>query len=321
MFRAGWIVSAMTRKRPNEAAYKRVNATRVDDSAPVEDTTSRSLTVGRRMASAPLPKRLEPLRSVAKKLAWTAFEARLVDSPARYAFRELVRPRVADYSLRHSGGRVVLRHRSGDIDIFRKFYAYGYYDWPPEVSARLRGLGRPVRVLDLGANIGMFDVHTLAAIDVGQVVAFEPDPANADVLARVRAANGGDWNLVRACASNRSGMVMFKSGDKNFSRIEETGDFSIPTVDVYPYVDDADLVKMNIEGSEWEVLGDARLADATAVWIVEYHRMRNPDADIYQLVRSLFERAGYTTRVAVKHDQNGLIWAWKQDRGRGPNPA
>jgi FkbM family methyltransferase len=280
---------------------------------------TRTVSLGRRLNTAPWPAPLSALRSGARKLAWTAFEARQVRSPLRYAFHELIAPQLAEYQLRQGSGRISVRHRSGDIDIFRKFYAYGYYDWPAEVRAELTELGRAIHVLDLGANIGFFDVHARDQFAISDVVCFEPDPANAGVLERVRDANGGNWEIVRACASNREGQVMFTSGRHNFSRIEVDGDHPVPAVDVFPYVAKADLVKMNIEGSEWEILQDDRLADCSAVWIVEYHRIRNPAGDITTVARNLFERAGYATRVAVSHGDNGLMWAWRDDRA--PLPA
>jgi FkbM family methyltransferase len=279
---------------------------------PRSSSPSRSVSVGQRLTTVPWPERLEAVRSGTKKLAWTAFEARLVRTPLRYVFRELVHPTLGDYTLRNGAGRFSVRHRSGDIDILRKFYGYRYYAWPPEALHVLRSLRRRVNVLDLGANIGFFEVHASGDLPIGRVVAFEPDPGNADVLERVREENGADWELVRACASNADGLATFKSGRHNFSMISDDGDRSVPTVDVFPYVADADLVKMNIEGSEWEILQDERLAETRTVWIVEYHRIRNPSADITSLARGLFEQAGYVTRVAMQHTGNGLLWAWRE---------
>jgi len=232
-------------------------------------------------------------------------------TPLRYAARELTTHKRADYALRNGGGRLTVRHRSGDIDILRKFYAYGYYDLPDEVATPLRSLGRPVNVLDLGANIGLFEVFTRDRLTIGDVVCFEPDPANGAVLGRTRNANGADWEIVKACASNRDGHARFNTGRKNFSRIGDSGDIDIATVDVFPYIARADLVKMNIEGSEWDVLEDPRLADTSVKWIVEYHHIASPDPDIHTLSRKLFERAGYTVRLAAKTRDNGLFWAWK----------
>jgi FkbM family methyltransferase len=268
--------------------------------------------VGRWLNNARLPAALEAVRSGAKKLVWTAFEAHLVSTSLTYAYRELVRPpSLGDYEMRHSGARFSIRHRSGDVDIFRKFYAYRLYEWPPEVRARLAGLGRPVNILDLGANIGFFDLHAREQVAIGRVVAFEPDPANSAVFERVRNANRANWELVRACAANRDGVVSFRRGAHNFSRIDHDSDFTVPAVDVLPYIAQADIVKMNIEGSEWEILQDPRIAATDVVWIVEYHRIGNPEDDITSLVRKLFLRCGYATSVTVSHENNGLVWAWK----------
>jgi len=271
----------------------------------------RSVRAGKRLSAARWPRRLEGARAAIKKLGWTAVEARQVSTPFRYVARELTSGRRADYALRGSGTRFSVRHRSGDIDIFRKFYGYGYYEPPAEVLAALRSLQRPVNVLDLGANIGFFEVFTRDRLPIGRVVCFEPDPANAGVLESVRTANGGEWEIVRACASNRDGSVRFNTGRKNFSRIGEAGDLEIATVDVFGRIAQADLVKMNIEGSEWDVLRDPRLAQTSVSWIVEYHRIASPEPDIHALSRSLFERAGYTVRLAAKTEDNGLLWAWK----------
>ena len=275
------------------------------------DPVSPAAKLGRRVLRADLPQWLEPLRSAVKKLVWTAVEARAVRSPFRYAFRELVRPTVAEYELRSGKGRIVLRHRSGDIAIFHKFYAYGLYDWPATVFTTLKGLGRPVNVVDLGGNIGFFDVHTSEKIDVGRVVVVEPDPNNAAVLEQVRDANHAHWEIIQSCASNRAHLVSFRSGFHNLSRIDADGDQSIAAIDVFPLVGEADLVKMNIEGAEWDILQDPRLADTSCVWIVEYHRIANPEPRITELIRRLFEQAGYTTNVVMNHDENGLLWAWK----------
>lgn len=271
----------------------------------------RTVRLGQRITSRRWPRQLDGLRTASKKVAWTTVEARLVSSPVRYALRELTTRRRGDYALRDGTGRFSVRHRSGDIDILRKFYAYHYYDLPAEVDGRLRALGRAVNVLDLGANIGLFEVFTRGLLPIGRVVCFEPDPANAAMLERVRIANGADWKIVRACASNRDGSARFNTGRKNFSRIGSGGDTDVAVLDVFAHIAEADLVKMNIEGSEWDVLHDPRLAETSSSWIVEYHRIGTPHPDIHTLARRLFERAGYTTRLAAKTEDNGLLWAWR----------
>ena len=270
-----------------------------------------SVRFGRRLASARLPRWLETPRRAAKRVAWTWVESRRVDTPLRYAARELMTHRRAAYRAHDGTARFVLRHRSGDIEIFRKFYAYGYYNLPATVSERLEALGRAVNVLDLGANIGFFEVFTRDRLQIGRVVCVEPDPYNSDVLDQVRRLNGADWEIMRACAAASDGTTQFNTGRKNLSRIGSDGDITIATRDVFPLIAAADLVKMNIEGSEWEVLADERLASTDAIWIVEYHRIANPDQDIHGHVRRLFEAGGYVVQQAQKGEENGLLWAWR----------
>jgi FkbM family methyltransferase len=272
----------------------------------------RSVLVGRRVTSARWPRRLGWLQKATKKLAWTAVEARQVDTPVRYALRELTSRRRGVYSLRDGGSRFVVRHRSGDVEIFRKFYGYGYYSLPEEIASPLHALERPVNVLDLGANIGFFEIFTRSRLPIGRVVCVEPDPYNRAVLDQARAANSADWQIVAACAANRDGTATFSTGHKNLSRIASGGDATIDTVDVFPYIADADLVKMNIEGSEWEILKDPRLVSTSVCWMVEYHHIASPDPDIHGLVKRLFADAGYTVRLASQSaDRNGLLWAWR----------
>lgn len=271
----------------------------------------RSVRVGRRMSTARLPRWLDLLRSAAKRVAWVGVEARRVNHPVRYARRELVSGGRGDYQLRGGGSHFSVRHRTGDVHIFRKFYAYGYYSPPAQVAAKLSSLERAVSVLDLGANIGLFEVFTREHLPIGRVVCFEPEPSNAAILERARAANGCDWEIVRACASNSAGRVRFNTGRENFSRIADSGDADIEAVDVLPYIAEADLVKMNIEGSEWEILKDPRFAQTSATWIIEYHRIANPEPEIHQLVRRLFEDAGYRVSFANQSPENGLMWSWK----------
>jgi FkbM family methyltransferase len=282
-------------------------------SIPSETTAAplRSVRLGRQVTAVRWPGLLDGPQRLAKKLAWTAVEARRVRTPIRYAASELLTKRRGDYHLRDEGSRFSVRHGTGDVHIFRKFYAYGYYELPPELSASLSSLGRAVRVLDLGANIGFFEVFTRSRLEIDEVVCFEPDPANAAMLERTREANGGDWRIVKACASNRDGRARFVSGRQNFSGIGAGGDTEVATIDVFPYLAGADLVKMNIEGAEWEILMDDRFDSISANWIVEYHRIFNPEPDIHALARRLFEQKGYSVRVVNASENNGLLWAWR----------
>ncbi len=278
--------------------------------SPAASHALRSVRIGRRWAS--MLRRHAWLYRVANKLAWTSVEANLLDTPVRYWLRELLIGGVGHYQLRGDRSHLYIRHRTGDVDILRKFFGYKNYDLPAAVDQRLRALGRPLDVLDLGANIGLFEVFLRERLPVDRVTCFEPDPSNAATLEKVRSANGANWEIVRACASNADGVTMFSGGHQNFSRIRADGDTRVPVKDVFPRAARADVVKMNIEGSEWDILRDPRLAGIGATWIIEYHRIANPDADIHTAAEMLLEEAGYAVRRADPGPDNGLIWAWRE---------
>src|SRR5919197_4237951 len=62
---------------------------------------------------------------------------------------------------RRSGLTVYLRHHSADLDMLDKVFLDRAYRFPDPVVTSLQMLGRPIRVLDLGAHIGLFGLYVL----------------------------------------------------------------------------------------------------------------------------------------------------------------
>lgn len=171
------------------------------------------------------------------------------------------------------------------------------YEPPPAVAERLALLGRPPRVLDLGGNIGMFAVWCREQWPEAQVVSVEPDPENLRLLHQT-ASSGGGIEVVAACAGRSDGTVRFVAGKFTESHvadpdsIEET--IEVPCVDIFPLAQSADLVKVDIEGSEWEILADPRLgALSTAVWVMEWHADQCPHPAPSAAARAALEGAGF----------------------------
>ena len=80
-----------------------------------------------------------------------------------------------------------------------------------------------------------------------------------------------------------------------------------------PEIAAADLVKMDIEGGEWEILRDPRFAASPPRAIVlEYHP--HPSApDPRAAVEGLLRDAGLTEQAPIFHraDGHGMLWAWR----------
>jgi FkbM family methyltransferase len=225
------------------------------------------------------------------------------------------------YRLRRGGRAVHLRHGTRDVEIFNEIFARGResYEPPASVAAALDSLG-PLRIGDLGANIGLFGVFALGRWPVAAMRSYEPDPANAALLRATIAANdaGDYWESVPVAVSNADTTATFETGMLSESRLAGEGASAADTIEV-PVVDlfaqpPVDLLKIDIEGAEWAILGDARLASHPSRAIVlEWHRRMCPALDARRAARDLLEAAGYqaldTDAETPGEDRvNGVMW-------------
>ena len=88
---------------------------------------------------------------------------------------------------------------------------------------------------------------------------------------------------------------------------------TVPMVDVMDQVAGADLVKIDIEGGEWEILTDARFAASPPRAIVlEYHPHLCPEADPRAAAERLLHDAHMTVEpIWHRDDGYGMLWAWR----------
>jgi FkbM family methyltransferase len=263
---------------------------------------------------------------VARAIAATA-HGRLLRPSFAYTLRECSGAhRIAAYRLRYGNRIVHLRHNTTDSSILDEIFLQRIYEPPPAVDARLNALGRDLRIADLGANIGLFGAFAFARWRVAQLVAFEPHPANAALLRRTIADNELDerWTLIEACAytaNTRLPFALDQFSDSHVAgaaRAPHDGDDGPPAIDLVAAVDafallgDADLIKIDIEGGEWALLGDPRLRGLAPTPIaLEYHPHLAPGSDARGAAIAALRQAGYDVHE-VFHDRrgHGMLWAW-----------
>jgi FkbM family methyltransferase len=238
--------------------------------------------------------------------------SRYVTRPDRWLLDRARRVRgPRSYRLRESGFGVRIEHRTNDVSALDEVWALGEYVPPPPIAARLDAAA-PLRVLDLGAHVGLAALWFLARWPGSRVTSVEADPRHLASLREARALNPGqDWEIVAGVAANQPGTVRFRAGLQMGSHVGGEGE-ALAAIDVLPLIAQADLVKCDVEGSEWALLADPRLAEGgPAVLVVEVHpspEVPDPVARGAELLRA----AGFEVDPGgTKPGGLGLLWAWR----------
>jgi FkbM family methyltransferase len=266
----------------------------------------------RRLASAPIFNRLTRVTPLIR-LSY-ALRASLVRERAHFVWNELRwRSVTATYRLRESGVRVTLRHHTGDVMVLDEIFSQREYEFPQRVEGALSN-ARGVEVADVGANIGLFGAWIFGRFPEARVVGFEADPGNASIHRSTIAANAyaDRWQLVEAFAAPQEGSVSFAAGSHATSH-ESAGETAIKVkaVDLFDHVENVDLLKIDIEGSEWPLLSDPRFAKTmTAVLVLEYHAAGCPEVDAAGAAERILVDAGYDVEHGSRKPAYGagLIW-------------
>jgi FkbM family methyltransferase len=254
----------------------------------------------------------------------TARALTVVRERTRFLRGQLAGHGTARYELRRRPGVFHLRHGSGDVLILNKIFARdpatSSYEPPAAVAAALDATGAP-RILDVGANIGLFGVYALGRWPEARITSFEPDPDNFRVLDLTVGANQreGSWDDVPVAVSNADGELEFAPGDGAKSHLSPTAadeaTITVPAVDFFDQLGDGvDLVKMDIEGGEWQILADPRLATAPIKVIrLEWHTLLCPEDEARTAAIDLLKAGGFPHVVDGdrQHARNGVLWAWR----------
>jgi FkbM family methyltransferase len=272
-------------------------------------------------------------------LVQTLRGARAVRAPLRFMALQLeparagAPPRASAHRLRESNMTVFLRHRTRDVHIFNEIFGgtggRRSYAPPAAVAAKLDSRRHP-RIIDLGANIGLFGAYALGRWPDATISSYEPDPTNVRMLTRLIAANGLQrrWSVAEVAVANRAGELRFAAGLFADSHLELVSGaaarecdagrvITVRAVDIFEQDHHADLMKIDIEGGEWAILTDPRLARLGAdVLVLEWHAHGCPLPDAHASTLRLLRAAGYDRIDEIERGRdNGVLWAWR-DQGR-----
>lgn len=223
------------------------------------------------------------------------------------------RGQVRTYRVRATGVPVAMQH-GRDIEALFELFLHGEYEPPPALQSRLSE-DAVHSVADIGANVGMFAAWARGRWPQATIVAVEPDAQNVAVL-QAQAHDDGRTEVVEAAVSTSEGELRFVEGMGSGSRAATAGEVAttvVRTVDWLPLFEAADFVKMDIEGGEWPILSDPRLADLERLTLViEYHRHNAPSLPASAAARTLLEAAGFEVGFDTpNYWGHGTLWAWK----------
>lgn len=205
--------------------------------------------------------------------------------------------------------------------IAREVCFTGRYE-PQETQLVQRLLGSGMVVADVGANWGYFTLVCAHLVgSTGRVIALEPHPHLASLLAENVAANGlSQVEVLHVAAGARSEVRSFVGFDgrhgnwgvSRAARASEVPDFECPSVALDALLDDRaagriDLVKIDIEGAEVEAIRGMAAGLAR-------HRYR------YALVEchpAEFERLGTSIGDALAPFRGAGYRGWRIDHSPG----
>jgi FkbM family methyltransferase len=264
-----------------------------------------------------LSKLLHHLRWRWRRLSRPLVQASKVREWPAYLIRELSGRRIdAIYTV--GCVRFRIRHRTDDTGVFHEIFCDGFYRLPRCARQAIEEDSVSSLVVDLGANIGLYGAWVRRLWPNAKVIAFEPDEESAKTYREFMDLNdlGDRWELIQACAGTRSGTRSFESGKDSESRIvaDEAGAASTVTmIDVFPYLKNADVIKMDIEGGEWEIILDPRWSQVGArAVLMEYHPHLCPSDDAKSCAIRALENAGFAVELLFHHPRgHGMVRALK----------
>lgn len=182
-------------------------------------------------------------------------------------------------------------------------------------------------VWDVGAHIGSFAVRALCDERVRVVHAFEPDPAHAQVLERNLALNGGRYFVHRLALSSQTERRLLHLGPSSntgLSSLTKRGgrgalEVECRSADEVVFaegVPSPTLLKIDVEGWEWEVLrGAERLLRERPPRAIVFESAADVSGSILERrVPEFLREYGYLVRWIqrpsgiVEPNENYLAW-------------
>ena len=199
---------------------------------------------------------------------------------------------------------------NNDYGVAYEIFVHGYYKYPGKVPSDDVKL-----VIDMGANVGYSVLYFLHQYSSCRIIAFEPHPVHAAQVLRNLELDGTRSRVdLYPKAAGASQRMMRLTDCKSSARLTEhdaANSFPVEVVDVFPVLSGRriDILKMDMEGGEYEILGDPRFStlDIGAV-VMEWHSRGNGTQDRRWCEGRLHD-LGFTISEIFAEPHYGMFWA------------
>jgi FkbM family methyltransferase len=208
-----------------------------------------------------------------------------------------------------SGTRIRMRPFPSTTDYgvaYEIFYHRMYrHPWLPNTAGT---------IVDLGGNVGYSTLWWCSLYPDAHVIVYEPMPEHVALIGAHVRLNGLESRVaIRPVAAGaaQTEAVLEPLGARSVLRREGPG-IRVPVVDIFEELSEQtiDVLKIDIEGSEHQLLADERFANLRVrVLVMEWHTSgAAPRAQADSIMR--LESAGYEVESGPPHDDGtGMLWA------------
>jgi len=200
-----------------------------------------------------------------------------------------------------------------DLIAANEIFLAGAYEPPAGME-----LSAPKFIVDLGAHVGFTVLLWARQFPSARIVAFEPHPEHLELLYRHVLQNRltDRVEIVAAAASDHSARG-FLTDEETRSQVVGSAvpaGHRIRICDFFREIEGerVDFLKMDIEGGEFEILGDPRFAalDVPVIVLEWHHTTRTPNGRDW-CTKRLTELGYRVTDGRLIYSTAGVLWARK----------
>jgi FkbM family methyltransferase len=247
-------------------------------------------------------------------------EPRLIDRftlwcKLRYRFRQAFGRSAPFWAVLNTGEQIQIRPSGTDWSVAIEVFANEVYRLPKE----LEGISIR-RIIDIGGNVGYTSLYWARRLPEARILAFEPHPENVAAFMLHLTQNGivNRVEILPVAAGVREATVTLHNCGSGSSIViqREQGagnSFNVPMIDWIPRIgsEPIDLLKMDIEGGEYDLLADPRFEKIQAkIVVLEWHTVPSRPARRKWCLERLI---GFGYRIVSAEDSLdkdiGMVWA------------